>query len=126
MKTPCRKNRANLKAAVAYLRVSTEDQQLGPEAQRAAIEAWAAREGVQVVAWHLDQGVSGGADVEDRPGLVAALRVERAGILLVAKRDRLARESTSRPPSSARWPAAAAGWPAPTAWPTARRRRTRS
>jgi DNA invertase Pin-like site-specific DNA recombinase len=50
---------------------------------------------VRVVARHLDQGVSGGADVEDRPGLVAALatlRVESAGILVVAKRDRLARD----------------------------------
>ena len=46
--------------AVAYLRVSTEDQALGPEAQRAAIEAWAARQGVQVLSWHLDQGVGGG------------------------------------------------------------------
>jgi DNA invertase Pin-like site-specific DNA recombinase len=95
MKTASKATKVNTKAAVAYLRVSTEDQQLGPEAQRAAIGAWAAREGVEVIAWHLDQGVSGGADVDDRPGLVAALatlRVERAGILLVAKRDRLARD----------------------------------
>ncbi len=32
--------------AVAYIRVSKDDQKLGPEAQRAAVEAWAAREGV--------------------------------------------------------------------------------
>lgn len=81
--------------AVAYLRVSTDEQRLGPEAQRAAIEAWAAREGVSVVAWHVDTGVSGGSDLADRPALVAALgelRARRAGVLVIAKRDRLARD----------------------------------
>lgn len=81
--------------AVAYLRVSTEDQRLGPEAQRAAIEAWAKRDGVVVTSWHTDQGVSGAAPLEDRPALgaaVAALRAEGAGVLVVAKRDRLARD----------------------------------
>lgn len=81
--------------AVAYLRVSTVDQHLGPEAQRASIEAWAAKAGVEVVAWQTDQGVSGGSDLEARPGLVAALaelRVLGAGVLVVAKRDRLARD----------------------------------
>ncbi len=83
------------KLAVGYLRVSTDDQRLGPEAQRAAIEVWAAREGVAVAAWHSDQGISGGSDLDDRPGLIAALgelRAVGAGILVVAKRDRLARD----------------------------------
>ncbi len=81
--------------AVAYLRVSTTEQHLGPEAQRAAIETWAKREGVAVVAWHTDAGVSGGSDLADRPALVAALgelRASRAGVLVIAKRDRLARD----------------------------------
>jgi DNA invertase Pin-like site-specific DNA recombinase len=81
--------------AVAYLRVSTEDQALGPEAQRAAIEAWAARQGVQVAAWHHDQGVSGAAAIDDRPGLLAALRDLKAlgaAHLVVAKWDRVARD----------------------------------
>lgn len=81
--------------AVAYLRVSTDEQRLGPEAQRASIEAWAKREGVAVVAWHADAGVSGGSDLADRPALVAALgelRAARAGVLVIAKRDRLARD----------------------------------
>ncbi len=85
----------NPRIAVAYLRVSTDEQRLGPEAQRAAIESWASREGVSVVAWHLDAGVSGGSDIADRPALVAALgelRAARAGLLVVAKRDRLARD----------------------------------
>jgi DNA invertase Pin-like site-specific DNA recombinase len=81
--------------AVGYLRVSTDEQHLGPEAQRGAIEAWAAREGVQVTAWHVDAGVSGATPIEDRPGLVAALaslREHGAGVLVVAKRDRIARD----------------------------------
>ena len=90
-----RSRRGNASLAIAYLRVSTDEQRLGPEAQRAAIEAWAFREHVSVVAWHVDQGVSGGSDIGDRPGLVAALgelSAIGAGLLVVAKRDRLARD----------------------------------
>ena len=80
---------------VAYIRVSTDRQELGPEAQRAAIAAWASREGVTVAAWHVEAGVSGAAAIADRPELVAALAsltVHRAGVLVVAKRDRLSRD----------------------------------
>ncbi len=83
------------RTAVAYLRASTDDQHLSPDAQRAAIESWAAREGVSVVSWHVDAGVSGAADLADRPALAAALGALRAlgaGLLVVAKRDRLARD----------------------------------
>lgn len=81
--------------AVAYLRVSTDEQHLGPEAQRAAVEAWAAREGVTIVAWHTDAGVSGAAPVDRRPALLAALADLRqlgAGVVVVSRRDRLARD----------------------------------
>ncbi|MCA9570419.1 MAG: recombinase family protein, partial [Myxococcales bacterium] len=81
--------------AVADLRCSTDRQELSPDAQRGAIEAWAGGAGVRVVAWHEDLGVSGGADLEKRPGLLAALdavRTEGAGVLVVAKRDRIARD----------------------------------
>lgn len=80
---------------VGYLRVSTEDQHLGPDAQRAAIERWAAANKVTIVAWHVDQGISGAAELSDRPALQAAidsLKQHSAGVLLVAKRDRLARD----------------------------------
>lgn len=90
-----RRNTVNRNLAVAYLRVSTEDQQLGPEAQRAAIERWAATAGVTVVAWHVDHGVSGGAELDKRPALqlaLDALEQSAAGALVVAKRDRLARD----------------------------------
>lgn len=81
--------------AVAYRRVSTEDQTLGPEAQRAAIETFAAREGLTVATWHTDQGVGGAVPLEQRPGLMAALASLGqlgAGVLVVARRDRLARD----------------------------------
>lgn len=81
--------------AVAYLRVSTDRQENGPEAQRTDIERWAEREGVTVVAWHLDRGVSGAAPIDKRPALLDALgsvELHSAGRLVVAKRDRLARD----------------------------------
>lgn len=82
--------------AIAYVRVSTEDQHLGPEAQRAAIEGWAARERVSIAAWFADHGVSGASELDARPGLAAAvaeLRASSAGLLIVARRDRLARDT---------------------------------
>lgn len=89
------RKKPDVRIAVAYLRVSTSEQHLGPEAQRVAIEGWATREGVTVVGWHADHGVSGGSNVDQRPGLLACLehvRADGAGVLVVAKRDRLARD----------------------------------
>jgi len=82
--------------AVAYLRVSTDGQDLGVDAQRAAIEVWAAARGVQVVAWCEDRGVCGATPIDKRAGLLealGALREHGAGLLVVAKRDRLARDT---------------------------------
>lgn len=75
--------------------MSTESQDSFPATQRAVIEAWAVRDDVAVVAWHDDLGISGGAVLEDRPGLMAAIeavRAQGAGLLAVARRDRLARD----------------------------------
>jgi DNA invertase Pin-like site-specific DNA recombinase len=90
-----RNRRASPAVAVAYLRASTDDQRLTPEAQRRDIARWAERERIAVVAWHLDKGISGGSAIDARPGLLAALadlETHRAGTLVVAKRDRLARD----------------------------------
>jgi DNA invertase Pin-like site-specific DNA recombinase len=81
--------------AVAYLRASKDEQRLSPAAQRASIRAWAARESVHVVAWCLDQGVRSVTPIGERPALRAALAAifERAaGLLVVARRDRIARD----------------------------------
>jgi len=78
---------------LAYLRCSTSKQDLSPAAQAAAIERWAAHEGVDVVAMYLDKGISGGTDLADRPALSAAVAALGHGMaLVVAKRDRLARD----------------------------------
>lgn len=90
-----RRLEGNPAIGVAYIRVSTEEQRLGPEAQRAAIAAWTAREGVRIAAEFVEHGVSGGSELDARPALVGALEAIRshgAGVLLVAKRDRLARD----------------------------------
>jgi len=88
-----RKTGGSSRVAIAYLRVSTSDQRV--EQQRDAIERWAAASGVTVVAWCEDIGVSGAAPIDERPGLLealAALREHKAGVLVAAKRDRLARD----------------------------------
>lgn len=82
------------KVAVASLRTSTPDQTNGLEAQRADIERWAAREGVTIASWHVDH-ISGASQPDARPGLMGALAdVEAfgAGVVVVAKRCRLARD----------------------------------
>lgn len=90
------RRRVRARCAVALLRVSksAEDQALGVEAQRAAVAAWAAREGVALVAEHLEV-VSGGATLEQRPVLAAAVAdVEaRCAMYLVTLRvDRFSRD----------------------------------
>ena len=68
---------------------------LGSDAQQAAIEHWAAIHRADVVGWHVDIGVSGGAVIARRDGLLAALGAlaeHRAVVFVVAKRDRLARD----------------------------------
>lgn len=79
--------------ALGYLRCSTLGQDLSPDAQRAAILAYASRSGLEVVGFYEDIGVSGATEVEDCPGLSAALGALRPGMaLVVAKMDRLSRD----------------------------------
>ena len=67
---------SNMTNAVAYLRVSTNDQAesgAGLAAQRAAITAYASANNMTITAWYEDAGVSGAAGLEARPGLAAAV-----------------------------------------------------
>jgi DNA invertase Pin-like site-specific DNA recombinase len=76
------------------VRASTERQELGPEAQRAELSRWAERSAITLASVHED-ALSGGTELEHRPGLLAALdavREHRAGVLVVTRRDRLARD----------------------------------
>jgi DNA invertase Pin-like site-specific DNA recombinase len=81
--------------AAAYIRVSTENQvgedRYGLASQRADIEAYAAREGHEIVYWFSDEGISGGT--LDRPGLQDVMsHAGEFSAVLVAKTDRLSRD----------------------------------
>lgn len=83
--------------AILYARVSTGEQSLGLAAQRDAIERWCAaqQEPIQIVASFEDEATSGTTPLEDRPGLSAAVQAladHGAGLLVLHRRDRLARD----------------------------------
>ena len=82
--------------AVGYIRVSTEGQVVDGvslDAQRAKIEAWATLNDYELVAVHVDAGISGKSAL-NRPGLQAALADCRSGsALVVYSLSRLARST---------------------------------
>jgi DNA invertase Pin-like site-specific DNA recombinase len=85
--------------AVAYRRVSSADQAdhgYGLDDQASAIAAFVKREGLRLAGEFSDPGVSGIVPLDERPGLSAALDLvlkEGAGSLVVARHDRLARDT---------------------------------
>jgi DNA invertase Pin-like site-specific DNA recombinase len=87
--------------AILYIRVSTSEQHLGPQAQRDAAELWAKAAGITIRETFTDHGISGGKginglelDLDQRPALLQAIEALAEGdTLLVAKRDRLARDA---------------------------------
>jgi DNA invertase Pin-like site-specific DNA recombinase len=79
---------------IGYVRVSTDEQSLSVEAQHAALTAWCQARRLALVAVYEDVHVSGGAKLEQRPGLLQALdALETGAVLLATKRDRLARDA---------------------------------
>src|SRR5215470_13793081 len=83
-----------MKPLIGYRRVSSREQGrsgLGLEAQTAAVEAYAAARGAQILAWYED--MQSGAD-RTRPGLECALAAcrQHGAKLIVAKLDRLSRD----------------------------------
>ena len=87
-----------MERAVAYLRVSTQQQQrsgLGIEAQRAAIERFVAAESLTIIEEYAEFETGKGADALDRrPQLAAALAAARKAkcSIVVSKLDRLSRD----------------------------------
>jgi DNA invertase Pin-like site-specific DNA recombinase len=66
---------------------------MSPAAQQAAIERWAEANEVTIAAWH-HEVISGKTTAANRPDMMGAivdLSYHGAGVLVVAKRDRLAR-----------------------------------
>lgn len=79
--------------AIGYIRVSTDDQALGLEAQETQLRAWATKNGHELVAIYKDEAVSGATPIEKRVGMPQALATLKRGMVLVAiKRDRFARD----------------------------------
>ena len=81
--------------AIGYVRVSTAGQAadgVSLEAQRARIAAAAAAAGLELIAVHADEGLSG-KRADNRPGLVAALDAARRqrAVLVVYSLSRLSR-----------------------------------
>lgn len=95
--TPWVKGAKRMTTAIGYVRVSTAEQGrsgLGLEAQRAAIEQFAAQEQLTVTQVFEEVETGKGSDaLTRRPQLAAALRAARKAKapLLIAKLDRLAR-----------------------------------
>lgn len=90
MKTPAR-------VAVGYVRVSTSRQAeegASLDAQESRIRTWAAGQGLEVAAVHVDAGISG-KRADNRPGLQAALSdvCKRRGVLVVYSLSRMARST---------------------------------
>ena len=87
-----------MQTLIAYYRVSTQAQGrsgLGLEAQRAAVEAFARTEGLQIVAEYHEVETGKGSDALDRrPHLAAALKEAKKikAAICVAKLDRLSRD----------------------------------
>jgi DNA invertase Pin-like site-specific DNA recombinase len=80
--------------AVGYVRVSTDEQSLSVDAQQQALERWCQAHQAPLVAVYADVGMGGGTPLEKRPGLLSALNaLTRGRVLLVVRRDRLARDT---------------------------------
>lgn len=84
--------------AVAYVRVSTEEQAThghGLEAQKRAVRAFAESQAYELVEIVADPGISGATKPNERPGFGRVLELAEQGafsVLLVYKFDRVARQ----------------------------------
>jgi DNA invertase Pin-like site-specific DNA recombinase len=86
------------KPLVSYLRVSTDRQGksgLGVEAQRAAVQQFAAANGFEIVTEHVEVETGKGADALDRRAVLTAALAQARKLrcaVVVAKLDRLSRD----------------------------------
>jgi DNA invertase Pin-like site-specific DNA recombinase len=99
--------------AIGYVRVSTAEQVngFGLDVQRKAVRDYCKAQGLQLVAIHSDEGISGSNGLDTRQGLATALAlIERheADVLVVYRLDRLARDLLLQETTMARLRAAGA------------------
>ena len=84
-------------SAVAYLRVSTNEQadsQLGLKAQKASIQNFAKSQGLRIRKYYTDAGFSGAKGVQQRPALSEMLsNLKPNTVVIVQKIDRLSRDT---------------------------------
>jgi site-specific DNA recombinase len=79
--------------ALAYIRVSTDEQAISVEAQRTLIKRWCKTHDVELGAIYEDIGLNGNTPIERRPDLFKAISAPQRGMaLVVARRDRLTRD----------------------------------
>ncbi len=79
-------------ATLAYLRVSTDQQAESGAGLAAQLDA-CTRVAGELGGVYRDEGVSGSAGLDKRPGLLAAIgALNKTDVLMVAKRDRLGRD----------------------------------
>lgn len=79
---------------IAYLRVSTDKQDISMSAQRDQIERWAAFREHEIVAWLSDPDTSGKLTIAEREGgaqMLDLLKHKKAEGVIVTKLDRLSR-----------------------------------
>jgi DNA invertase Pin-like site-specific DNA recombinase len=78
---------------IGYIRVSTELQEIGIEAQREAILNYVKMRQANIYKFYIDENLSGGLPWEKRKGLRTAIEeIDENDIIVVAKRDRLGRD----------------------------------
>jgi DNA invertase Pin-like site-specific DNA recombinase len=101
--------------AIAYLRVSTREQAdtgVGLDAQRRAVEAYAAFRGLNITRWIVDAGVSASKPLHTRDGgaeLLAAVDAGEAAAVVAMKLDRLFRNAADTLNVTQAWDAAGVG-----------------
>jgi DNA invertase Pin-like site-specific DNA recombinase len=84
----------NTAVAVGYIRVSTDAQHLGPEAQKNTIAEWSHANKIRVIA-SFEEHVSGKTPIYERPELVKLLdfvSVNEVDYVVVSSRDRMSRD----------------------------------
>ena len=91
-------------SAIAYLRCSTDEQvdsRAGLDAQLHAIRSWADKHGIELVATFSDEGVSGAAPLDKRPGRGPTTTSRPASCSAASSMRSLSTSGFSSPPAPA-------------------------